>query len=296
MANRLENILKIKSKSRHHVVQAPAKQEKIKFWREQVALSHLELLHARYITHSFSRHAHDTFAIGVIEQGAEAFSYQGEKHVAPTGSVVVINPGEVHTGSAASLDIGWTYRMLYPDVKLLQQATSDAQQTSNPYFPIAVIQDCQLARWILQLHHTLENATSALEKDSCVLWTFAQLVTRYAGKRPIWSSVSQEPHAVQRVREYLEAQYAENISLDAIARVANLSPFYLIRTFRKCTGLPPYEYLTQIRIARAKILLAQGCAISQVANNTGFADQSHLTRHFKRVIGVTPGQYQHIGQ
>jgi AraC-like DNA-binding protein len=98
------------------------------------------------------------------------------------------------------------------------------------------------------------------------------------------------------VREYLEAQYTENISLDAIARIANLSPFYLIRTFRKCTGLPPHEYLTQIRIARAKTLLAQGNAISQVADNTGFADQSHLTRYFKRIVGVTPGQYQHRGQ
>jgi len=212
-------------------------------------------------------------------------------------SIVIINPGEVHTGSAASLDVGWTYRMLYPDVQLLQQATSETkQQTSNPYFPIAVIQDYHLARLVLKLHHTLEKQTCTLEKDSCLLWTFAQLVTRHAGKRPIWSTISQESQAVQRVREYLEAQYAENISLEAIARVANLSPFYLIRTFRKCTGLPPHEYLRQIRISRAKILLAQGYAISQVAHNTGFADQSHLTRHFKRITGVTPGQYQHTGQ
>jgi len=159
-----------------------------------------------------------------------------------------------------------------------------------------VIQDSQLARWILKLHHTLENATCTLEQDSCLLWTLAQLIARHAGERPIWSSVGKEPQAVQRVREYLAAHYSENISLDAIARVANLSPFYLIRTFRKRTGLPPHEYLTQIRISRAKTLLAQGYAIAQVAHDTGFADQSHLTRHFKRIVGVTPGQYQHIGQ
>lgn len=275
-----------------------SKQEKIKFWRESVAQSNVELLHARYITHAFSRHVHETFAIGVIEQGAEAFSYHGEKHVAFAGSVVAINPGEVHTGSAANLNVGWTYRMLYPDVKLLQQATWDAQRSGEiPYFQIAVIQDYHLARLILKLHHTLENATCTLEKDSCLLWTFAQLVTRHAGKRPVWNSVTQEPQAVKRVREYLEAHHSENISLDAIARIANLSPFYLIRTFRKCTGLPPHEYLTQIRIARAKTLLAQGTeGIAQVAHNTGFADQSHLTRHFKRITGVTPGQYQYRGQ
>ncbi|WP_322742552.1 AraC family ligand binding domain-containing protein [Gloeocapsopsis crepidinum] len=74
---------------------------------------------------------HETFVIGVIEQGAEAFSYHGEKHVAFAGSVVVINPGEVHTGSAASLEVGWTYRMLYPDVKRLQQATSETRQQTQ---------------------------------------------------------------------------------------------------------------------------------------------------------------------
>lgn len=277
-------------------MKAAARQEKIKFWREP-ALNNLELLHARYITHSFSRHAHETYAIGVIEQGAEAFTYQGEKHIAPAGSVVAINPGEVHTGNAASSHVGWTYRMLYPDVKLLQQATSEAaqQRLKIPYFPIAVIQDSQLARAIVKLHHTLENTTCALERDSCLLWTLAQLIARHAGERPIWR-VGKESQAVQRVREYLAAHYTENISLDAITQVANLSPFYLIRSFRKCVGLPPHEYLTQIRISRAKTLLAQGYAIAQVAYDIGFADQSHLARHFKRIVGVTPGQYQHIGQ
>jgi YesN/AraC family two-component response regulator len=110
--------------------------------------------------------------------------------------------------------------MLYPDVKLVQQATLGATQQSDPYFPITVIQDRQLAQLILKLHHTLE-------KDSHLLWTFAQLVTRHAGKCPIWSSVGQESHAVQQVREYLETHYAENISLDAIACIANLNPLSL---------------------------------------------------------------------
>lgn len=276
-------------------VKVAARRESTKFWREEVAQNHLELLHARYITHSFSRHAHETFAIGVIEQGAEAFSYRKEKHVAPAGSIVAINPGEVHTGSAASSHVGWTYRMLYPDIQLLQQPTVEAaqQRVEIPYFPIAVIQDPHLARLILKLHHTLENAACTLEKDSRLLWTLAQLIARHAGCPIV--KVGKEPQAVQRVREYLAAHYPENISLDTIAQVANLSPFYLIRTFRKCVGLPPHEYLTQIRVSRAKILLLQGYAIAQVAQDTGFADQSHLTRHFKRIVGVTPGQYQYRG-
>ncbi|RMF65685.1 MAG: AraC family transcriptional regulator, partial [Cyanobacteria bacterium J069] len=87
--------------------------EQVKFWRDP-RFGNLDLLHAHYVTHTFSRHAHETYAIGVILDGAEAFHYRGETHVAPAGSIVAIHPGELHTGHAAAAD-GWTYRMLYPD-------------------------------------------------------------------------------------------------------------------------------------------------------------------------------------
>ena len=78
--------------------------------------------------------------------------------------------------------------------------------------------------------------------------------------------------------------------------IANLNPFYLLRTFRDRVGMPPYEYLTQVRVARAKRLLSQGYAIAQVTQQTGFVDRSHLTRQFKRFVGVTPGKYRVLVQ
>ncbi|MBI1880159.1 MAG: AraC family ligand binding domain-containing protein, partial [Chloroflexi bacterium] len=94
--------------------------ERVKFWHAH-ELGQLELLHATYITHTFTRHIHNGFAIGVIEQGAEGFYYRGADHVAAAGNIVVINPGEVHTGQAVT-EAGWTYRMLYPEVALVQRA------------------------------------------------------------------------------------------------------------------------------------------------------------------------------
>jgi AraC-like DNA-binding protein len=266
--------------------------EQIKFWRVP-EVGNLELLHAKYITHSFSRHAHETFAIGIIEQGALEGNYQGDIQVASAGSIVVVNPGLVHTGRAAN-ETGWTYRMLYLDVSILQQAASEAAQRQRevPYFPTPVIQDKQIAKLVLRLHTTLASLTSKLEQDSKLLWTLTQLLTRYAENRPTVKSVGRESQSVQRVRDYLEAHYTENVSLEQLATVANFSPFYLLRTFHKQVGLPPHGYLNQLRLVRAKNLLAQGWPISQVAQQTGFADQSHLTRHFKRMLGVTPGQYQ----
>jgi AraC-like DNA-binding protein len=275
-------------------------QETTKFWR--LAQFHdLELLHAHFVTHAFSRHIHETYAIGVIQQGVEAFSYRQEKHFAPAGNVVVIHPGEVHTGYAAN-ETGWTYRMLYPDVSLFQQAMPNGKASANvqatrsdrgiPYFKEAVIKDDYLMGLMLRLHIALEANTSQLEQDSRLLWTIAQLISRHASDRPYFQPIKQESLAIRQVREYLEAYYANNPSLEELASVVNLSPFYLLRTFRKQVGLPPHEYLNQVRLRSAKRLLSQGYAIAKVAQETGFADQSHLTRQFKRMVGVTPGVYQ----
>lgn len=264
--------------------------EKVKFWRDP-AFSNLELLRATYITHSFSPHTHEGFAIGVIIDGAEAFAYRGARYTAPAGSIVVIQPGEVHTGYAAT-EAGWSYRMLYPAAALLQKATSEVagRESFLPFFPIPVIQDKQLAECLSHLHLVLETATERLERESCFLWSLAQLVTRYAVHVKL-KPVGRENQSVKRVQEYLGVHFAENVSLEKIAALAELSPFHFIRVFRRQIGLPPHAYLTQVRVKKAKILLALGEPIAQVAIKTGFVDQSHLTKHFKRIVGVTPGKY-----
>src|SRR5689334_20263610 len=118
--------------------------EHIKFWHDDT-LDHLELLHATYVTHTFAPHTHEGYAIGVIEQGAEQFAYRRSQHVAPAGSIVFINPGEMHTGSSAT-DHGWTYRMLYPSVELLQRAASDltGRQRDIPFFAEPVVRDPEM--------------------------------------------------------------------------------------------------------------------------------------------------------
>ncbi len=266
-------------------------QEQVKFWCDP-ALGNLELLRATYITHSFSPHTHEGFAISVIVEGADAFTYRGSAHVAPAGSVVVIHPGEVHTGHAA-LETGWSFRSLYPDAALLQQTASEVagRKKPIPYFPAPIIYDEQLAQCINCLHVALETSTDQLERSSRLLWTLAQVIARYADTGVELRSIGQEHRAVKRVQDYLTAHYADNIALEQLAAIAELSPFHLIRVFRRQVGLPAHAYLTQVRLKEAKILLALGLPIAQVALLTGFVDQSHLTKHFKRTVGVTPGQY-----
>ena len=268
-----------------------APQERVKFWRDS-ALRGLEMLHATYITYAFARHAHEGFGIAIVESGAMEFDYRGASHVAPAGSVVITQPGEMHTGQAV-LETGWTYRTLLPATDWLQQAAAELSECSDtiPYFSSPVIHDQRLNQQLISLHRLLETSPSSLEKESCFLWEMTQLIHGYATNPPIAKAVGRENYAVQQVRDYLTSHYTRNISLNELATLVNLNPFRLLRAFRKQVGLPPHAYLNYVRVQRAKRLLATGHPIAEAALATGFSDQSHLHRHFKKMLGVTPGQY-----
>jgi AraC-like DNA-binding protein len=265
--------------------------EQATFWRDP-ALRNLELLHAHYITHTFAPHTHEEFAIGVIERGAERFAYRHATHVAPAGTIVVINPGEVHTGEAALTD-GWSYRMLYPAASLLGDAAGHlaGRPHAIPFFPAPIIDDPPLAGMIQRLHAALQAGVAPLERESRLVWVLAQLVARHAAERPLWQPAPAVPEAVQRARDYLHAHAADAVTLAELAAHAGISPFHLLRTFHAAVGMAPHAYLTQVRVAQAKALLRGGQSVAQVAALTGFPDQSHLTRHFKRSVGVAPGRF-----
>ncbi|HEY0753871.1 MAG TPA: AraC family transcriptional regulator [Ktedonobacteraceae bacterium] len=265
--------------------------EKVTFWRD-ATLDNLELLRATFITHAFVPHLHEGYAIGIVDKGGERFKYRKNMHVAPQGSIVVIHPGEMHTGEGLNRE-GWSYRMFYPEISLLQRAAFDVveKQPGIPFFPNPVIDDPAMARMLSQLHVALANSRSELERESMFTWTLAHLIRRHATLPPVLLGFSKEREHILRVRAYLEEHATENVSLQELAALVNFSPFYLLRAFRETVGLPPHSYLTQIRVSRAKHLIRASVPLAEVATAVGFTDQSHLNRHFKAVLGVTPGQY-----
>ena len=109
------------------------------------------------------------------------------------------------------------------------------------------------------------------------------------------TEIKAEPRAeIRAVCDYLAANYAKSVSLDALAKIVCLSKYHLLRSFTKETGITPYCYLETIRIDRAKDLLKRGNLPAEVAQETGFSDQSHFTNAFKRMIGLTPGQFRRV--
>jgi len=189
--------------------------------------------------------------------------------------------------------------MFYLGTGLLRQAASEiaGRPKDIPFFQAGVIYDDYLAGIVRHLHHVLEKPdTPLIEQESRLLWMLTQWVMRHADDHPALKMAGKEHRAVKLAREYIDDHYAEDISVKQLAHIANLSPFHLIRVFSNEVGIPPHAYLTQVRVRRAKALLARGRPIAQVALETGFADQSHLNRHFKRIVGVTPGQYSNFVQ
>jgi AraC-like DNA-binding protein len=266
-------------------------QDDASLWRVDV-LGGLELLRARYVEFTFSPHTHEEFMIAVTEGGSALPRYRGGAHLHGPGDVLVLNPGEVHGGGPARGAI-WRYRAFYASAALVQRTAQELTGVDRrlPQFAEDIVSDPYVAAMLRQAHTALEEPSSVLERESRLLEALASLVTRHAVDKVPTHRIGPEHRAVKQAREYLEALPSENVSLERLAREAGLSPFHLCRVFRQKIGLPPHTYQTLIRARFAKALLAKGVPISQVAVEVGFFDQAHLTRHFKRIFGVTPGRY-----
>lgn len=262
-----------------------------KFWKA-AEFKNLELIKAQYATHTFPKHMHETYVLGVILKGVEKFYCKGKMYEAPAGSIIIVNPEEIHTGYSAG-DIPWTYRCLYPSIDLMQtiQDQLTGANKAIPYFPSKVI-------WDKKLHHKLKSFHIGVEKniDSLILHdefmeSISRLIHHHAKGSFEFNEIGSEPDAVKIICEYLQENFDKSVSISQLSSVTGLSQFYLIRTFKKHKGITPHKYLVNIRIQKARTFLTNDQGIAEVAYKTGFSDQSHLTRTFKQIVGVTPGEY-----
>lgn len=272
-------------------VHSPSAKNQAKLWREP-AFAGAEMLRAAYRTHKFPPHLHDEFAFGVIERGAQSFQDgHGQRTIMPQGTICIINPGQMHEGRPAS-DIGWDYRMIYVPTAGLAAALkgADLEIESGLYFPDTVIDDPDTLRLLHEAHVCSESAdASRLEKASRLTQAIYQLALRHGQTKRPTQPHSPVPGIVKRAREYIDAHVSDNPSLDAIADAAGMSPFHLLREFKKAIGVAPHAYLMQRRVERAKHLLLQNQTLRQVSIEMGYSDQGHLSREFTRFFGVPPG-------
>jgi AraC-like DNA-binding protein len=248
--------------------------------------SPFEILRGKYVRQRFTPHLHDTYAIGVMESGAARCKARGRESTHMPGDLITIQPDEVHTGEPLTAE-GWSYRMLYIPRDVMARANSHG---ALPRFASTRSPDLELSARLARVHALLECDADPLHQEAALMETLHAICARYALQSDTTAPPA-SPYAVRRVRDHLEAHFAERVCLMDLTVVAEMSAFHLIRQFRRYYGVPPYRYLELVRVERARRMLQRGARISRVAFETGFSDQSHLTRQFKRVLGVTPGSY-----
>ncbi|MCI0486650.1 MAG: AraC family transcriptional regulator [Blastocatellia bacterium] len=267
------------------------KPEKITVWRPS-DLAGIEIRRGTNVARPVPRHWHEEFQLCFVQAGAGELFYRGVNHLTPPASLFIVHPGEIHSNFAYGPQ-GCSYSTIYARPDLVSRAASEVSGRSQdiPFFSTSIIYDRDILDLYTRLHLSLEMPGASLERESRLLELLVKLITRYSEDRPQVRPHSREPEHVRRVREYLTEHYAENVSLEELSRIVGLSQFHLNRVFSREVGMPPHAFQTQVRIVEAKRLLRQGLSLSQVAAQTGFADQSHFTRHFKRLAVVPPGKY-----
>jgi AraC-like DNA-binding protein len=258
-------------------------------------------MHAHFSGHVYHRHSHETYSLGVTESGAQWFTCRGAGHVSTAGLVMAFNPDDPHDGHAATGN-GFTYRMIHmaPDLLTGMLADLTGAPAARPLFAAPIITDPALAGAVRRLHRSLTGPASPLERSER-LAAVAALAARHAagtvrangqGAGAAGLTARDRSRAADRVRAFLSDGYAAPATLTDLAEVAGCSRFAAYRAFRSRFGLSPSDYQRQLRLRAARRGLASGAAVADVAAATGFADQAHLTRWFRRCYGITPGAYR----
>lgn len=254
-------------------------------------LPYVQCVYGTNVTNEFSRHVHNVFSIGIILKGERVISRNSTVSIIPENSAFVINPGESH--ACKSRCEKHSYFTICVNAESINSVASQMAEKSKalPYFANILLPDPELTSEIRKFISLTENAGSTLERESSFVSLLSTLIFRHGNNPPKLCRIDSHVHAINRVCEFMEAHCTENMSLKQLSSVACLSPFYFQRLFLKNRGISPHEYIIHFRVKKAKELLAEGLNIVDVAFETGFVDQSHFSRLFKRAVGVTPGLY-----
>lgn len=254
----------------------------------------VEAIRAHFTGHAYDPHWHDTYLVGVTEQGVQQFHSRRKKHQSRPGTVFLLEPGELHDGDAID-DIGFTYRMLYIDADFMRQQLAavfgNVPDSFELNFARTLSGDRRLAHATFHAFQCLYDRELKIVKEAAMQQLFTAL-TQHQHWRQSMVTPKVETSLALKAREWLSDHLHDNIGLSDMAQALEVDRFRLSREFQAQFGLPPHAWLIQLRLTHARRLLAEGVSPANVAAQLGFADQSHLGRWFRRAYQLTPARYQ----
>jgi AraC-like DNA-binding protein/quercetin dioxygenase-like cupin family protein len=237
---------------------------------------------------AFTRHFHDSYSIGLVDEGTNIFSVGRKKVEAGAGMITVVAPGEVHDGGQAG--VRWSYHCLYASEATIRAIATDFGLCSATAIASGSIADWQSARKLRWLFNAAFADPSDLELEELAIEALSVLLLRHGTER---STSLENPSRYKEVAHAavtsLQDRWDQPVYLDELSRELNTSRFIITRAVAAVTGLTPHAYLLQLRTDRALEMIREGTSLAQAAVASGFSDQSHLSREIKKRWGVTPG-------
>ncbi|GEO81172.1 helix-turn-helix transcriptional regulator [Pararhodospirillum oryzae] len=270
------------------------RRDEIRLWTDRQILGGLELLQARFLDFRYPLHSHDVFVIAAFRDGAQKHRIARHHGVAYPGSVMVIPPGEVHTGESAERNGGWEYSALYPAPEALEALSGELSRAPRGRLDFGrrlLIDAPDLAAGLIDACDVAHRSPDPVARAEAVYRALDAIIQRH-GQRTGGGAFRPPPNARLRpALDHIRAHYADPLRLSDIAGQVGLSEFYFMRTFKAQMNVTVHGYLTQVRLEAAKALLVAGTPAAEAAIATGFYDQSHFTGSFRRYFGVTPSRY-----
>jgi AraC-like DNA-binding protein len=259
----------------------------------------IEAYHFEGIMQKFPNHFHEHYVIGFVESGRRHLICKNREYTIEAGDLVLFNPLESHT--CEQIDdqpLDWRCLNINTEVMLPVAAEISGVQQAPTFTTVVVSQSDVLhhrdaVSLLRYLHKSIMEESKYFDKDETFYFLIEQLIADYT--KPVTDFSSQKiSKEILAVCDYIETHYAETIALSELSDVSRLNKYTLIRNFTLQKGITPYQYLSTIRINKAKELLDSGVSPIDAAFQSGFTDQSHFTRFFKNFIGLTPGRYQSL--
>lgn len=252
----------------------------------------IEAYEFKGIMQKFPNHFHEHYVIGFIESGKRHLTCKNNDYIIEPNDLMIFNPHDNHTCEQIdnrTLD----YRCLNINEDIMKKIMSEI--TGKEYLPKFfqnVIFHSEQVPLLREIHQMIMEERKDFEKEEKLLFLMKVLVHKFAEQ--VKDEVLDNDDTIKDICDFIEKNYYKSITLDELSEISKMNKYGMIRKFTKLKGVTPYQYLQAVRINKAKEFLENGEEVIDVAIKTGFTDQSHFTNFFKKLIGLTPGQYKDI--
>lgn len=233
----------------------------------------------------FTKHYHDTYTIGITHSGLFKSINEHSTINSYKNSTRIINPGDIHHGDSKS----WSYTSFSPSIELMSYIHKQIYHESKiPLFNKHILQDIVLYKALKNLFLSIYKKEEKMIIESNLINALSYLIKNYTHTTKKYTLCFNEENIISNSLEYIKDTLNENITLNTLADVSNLSKYHFLRVFKKNIGLTPHHYILTLKVQKAKDMIIKGASLSSAAHELGFCDQSHFIRNFKKIYGYSP--------